>query len=70
VKVKDLIARLREFDQNLTVAYCLHSEAKVLEADEIGVVTLQRPRADGWIHRLWGKEPPLPKQEYVLFPGN
>lgn len=54
----------------MPVAYCLHSEAKLLELNNINIRNLQPARADGWTHSIWHNEPKLPEVEYVLFPGN
>jgi hypothetical protein len=68
--VKDLIALLQTFDADLPIAYELHSEHKLLKADDLKLDELQLPRKDGWIHNRWPSTPPLPTRRYIVFPGN
>lgn len=68
--VKELITFLETQDPTLPVAFQLHSEAKLMELDDIEVNELQPARNDGWIHSIWGVEPKLPTIKYLLFPGN
>lgn len=65
--VADLVAFLQTQPQDLPVAYCLFSEQKLLEPQEIEVAELCLPRPDGWVHH---KRPDKPKQRYLLLPGN
>lgn len=65
--VAELIDHLKTFDPNLTVAYRCMSEQVMVEADELVVKELTVPRNDGWIQDLRSD---LPKQTYLLFPGN
>lgn len=67
MKVLELIDFLKTQPQDLQVAYKIHSEQCLLEADKITVKTLCKPRPDGWIqdYRL-----DTPAQEYLVFPGN
>lgn len=65
--VKDLIELLQKQPQDLQVAYLLHSEQCLMDADDIGIVELCQPRPDGWIQ---DKRPDMPTQLYVMFPGN
>lgn len=65
--VGDLVKYLRALPPDMLVAYFLHSEQRLLEADEIVVADLCEPRADGWIQN---KRPDKPTRPYLLFPGN
>ena len=67
MKVRELIKILKKFDQELEVAYRIHSEQCLLEESDIDVVDKCQPRDDGWIQ---DKRPDMPTQTYVLFPGN
>lgn len=69
MKVKELIARLQEFDGELDVAYAKYSEYCLLDAEDIVQGKLQPPRADGWVHDDFGHRE-LRTHDYVLFPGN
>lgn len=65
--VKELVALLAKFPQDLPVAYRRYSEQCLLEADELEVKDLCMPRPDGWIQH---KRPDMPTQQYLLLPGN
>lgn len=65
--VKELIALLKKQPQDIQVAYSLHSEQCLLEANDISTVKLCAPRPDGWIHNC---RPDKAEQEYLLFPGS
>lgn len=65
--VSELIAFLQTQPQDLQVAYRIHSEQTLLEADEIEIVELCEPRNDGWIQ---DRRPDMPAQKYLVFPGN
>lgn len=65
--VAELIKLLENQPQDLQVAFKIYSEKKLLEPSEISVVELCEPRSDGWIQN---RRPDLPKQKYLLFPGN
>jgi hypothetical protein len=65
--VKELIKLLQTYPSTLQVAYRLHSEQKILEADEIELKNLCEYRPDGWVQ---DERPDMPTQQYVLFPGN
>jgi hypothetical protein len=65
--VADLITFLQTQQQDLPVAYRLHSEQVLMEADDIRVVEECEPRADGWIQN---RRPDMPTRTYLLFPGN
>ena len=67
MNVSELIAFLQTQQQDLPVAYLCHSEAAVLEADEIKVVEACEPRADGWVQNRRPDKPAIP---YLMFPGN
>jgi hypothetical protein len=65
--VAELIAFLQTQPQDLQVAYRLHSEQCLLEADEVGPYEACEPRPDGWIEN---PRPDKPKRTYLMFPGN
>ncbi len=65
--VADLIAFLQTQPQDLQVAYRIHSEQCLLAAADISITEEGEPRADGWIQN---KRPDMPKQNYLMFPGN
>jgi len=65
--VSELIAFLQTKPQDIQVAYRCCSEQCLLEAKEIDVVKLCAPRPDGWIQN---SRSDMPKQEYLLLPGN
>ena len=65
--VKELIAVLQSKPPDLQVAYQLHSEHCLMEADDINVETLGLVRGDGWVP---DKRPDKPSQDYLVFPGN
>ncbi len=73
VTVKQLIEHLKTFDENLPVAYQLHSEYNSLELEEVKIEKLHPARADGWIHDYFPQESKEEKEkriEYLTFPGN
>lgn len=65
--VAELIDFLKTRPQHLPVAYRCCSEQLLLEAKDIQVAYLCLPRADGWIQNA---RPGMPKQKYLLLPGN
>lgn len=65
--VKELIVFLKKQPQDLSVAYCLHSEYCLLNIDNIDTRELGVARNDGWVHE---KRPDKPTQTYLVFPGN
>lgn len=65
--VADLIALLREYPQDLPVAYRVHSEQVLMEADDIYERSCCFPRPDGWIQDA---RPDMPTRKYLMFPGN
>lgn len=65
--VAELIDLLRTKPQDLQVAYRLHSEQCLLEADDIQVCIECPPRPDGWIQNRRGD---MPGQLYLMLPGN
>ncbi len=65
--VKELIALLETFPQDLEVTYSCCSEQTLLEAHEVHVQDLCLPRNDGWVEN---KRPDKPTQQYLCFPGN
>lgn len=67
MKVYELIEFLKTQDQNLDIAYELHSEQCLLEIEQIKIETLCEPRVDGWIQN---KRPDMPGRKYLVFPGN
>ena len=67
MNVSELISFLQTQPQHLTVAHRCYSEQCVLDLEEIIVKELCQPRFDGWIQN---KRPDMPKQHYLLFPGN
>jgi hypothetical protein len=67
MKVAELIALLQTYPQDLQVAYQIYSEYVLIKPESIELVEACEPRADGWIQN---KRPDMPKQTYVMFPGN
>lgn len=65
--VGELVALLLTFPQDLPVAYKLHSEQKLLEADEPVIEEHCEPRPDGWVQN---KRPDKVSIPYLLLPGN
>lgn len=65
--VKELIEFLQTQDQELQVAYSLHSEQCLMELNNIMILEACFPRNDYWIQ---DKRPDMPTQKYLLFPGN
>ena len=68
--VKQLIAYLHQFDETLLVAQPMYSEYTILKLEDLGVATLQEPRADGWIAKVWAGKPKLNGRAYLVFPGH
>lgn len=71
--IKQLKILLDQFDENLPIAYKLHSEYKLLESNELSVRNLHPARADGWVHDYFPKESEESKNlriSYLVFPGN
>jgi len=65
--VAELITFLQTQPQDLSVAYKCYSEQVLLQADDIALADLCKPRPDGWIHNA---RKDMPTQQYLLFPGN
>ena len=65
--VKDLIEFLQKQPQELQVAYKRFSEQCLLEVKDIVIEELCEARPDGWIQ---DSRPDMPKQNYLIFPGN
>ncbi len=65
--VAELIAYLQKQPQDLPVAYCVYSEQELLREEHIRIVEACYPRPDGWVQDA---RPDMPKQKYLLFPGN
>ncbi len=65
--VAELIRFLSTQQQDLQVAIQMYSEQCLLETDEIRVMSLCKPREDGWIHN---QRPDKETQTYLVFPGN
>lgn len=71
ITLKTLIAHLQTLPQEAFVAFCLHSEQRLMQLDDISVQQAQAPRPDGWVHGEWGSDSKhLQTQQYILFPGN
>jgi hypothetical protein len=70
--VAELIEYLRTQPQGLPVIDRGHSEACLLEAEEIKIEEHHLPRSDGWVHTYstWKRHSEIPKQEYLVLPGN
>jgi len=67
ITVKELIQFLETVQQDLLVAYDLHSEQCLLEVKDIEIYDLCEPRPDGWIQN---KRPDMPTRKYLVMPGN
>jgi hypothetical protein len=65
--VAELIEYLKTQPQGLQVAYRCCSEQCLLEASDIEIRSECLPRGDGWIQNA---RPDMPKQQYLVFPGN
>ncbi len=65
--VSELIDFLRTQQQDMLVAIERYSEYCVIEAKDIELMELCKPRPDGWIHSL---RPDAETQTYLVFPGN
>jgi hypothetical protein len=68
ITVKELIEHLKQFREDMPVAYQIYSEITLLRLEDITVAKLHPYRPDGWIHRY--PNTAVEKVEYVLFPGN
>lgn len=67
MKVRELIEVLKNFPQELDVAYYIYSECALLKPDDLAIVDACLPREDGWVHRA---RPDKPTQKYLMFPGS
>ena len=65
--IAEFITFLKTQPQDLQVAYCCYSEQLLLEIEDIKIVELCEPRADGWVQ---SQRPDKPTQPYLLLPGN
>lgn len=65
--VAELIVFLQTQPQDLPVAYECYSEQCLLRVDQIRIYEGCAPRQDGWIHK---NRPDMPRQKYLLLPGN
>ncbi len=65
--VDELIKLLESYPRHLPVAYRKYSEQCMLEADDIVVEKLCKPRDDGWVAN---KRPDKQTIEYLVLPGN
>ena len=65
--VSELIDFLRTQQQDMLVAIERYSEYCVIEATDIELMDLCKPRPDGWI-QSW--RPDTETQKYLVFPGN
>lgn len=68
IKVKELIEHLKTFDENLPVAYRLHSEYDEMALDHIIVEELSGNR--GYLTTPYTNIQTLLKTKYLVFPGN
>lgn len=64
--VAELVEKLQELPQNLTVITPLHSEFVILRPNGITIESHCEPRSDGWVHN---SRPDKPLQEYVIIEG-
>jgi hypothetical protein len=67
MNVAELIAFLRTLPQDAPVAFRRFSEQCLVEPKDVELLEACLPRPDGWIQ---DKRPDMPKQTYVVFPGN
>lgn len=67
MQVKDLINILKEYPQDLYVAYRCCSENVMLEREKLEINELCAKRADGWVANA---RPDKPTKKYLVFPGN
>jgi hypothetical protein len=65
--VKELVEFLLTQPQDIQVAYRLMSEQCLLKIVDIEITEECEPRPDGWIQ---SERPDMPKQTYLMFPGN
>ncbi len=65
--VRELIKHLMSCNPDLQVAYALHSEYTLMDAEEIETRELCEERKDGWLAR---PRPDKPTKVYLVFPGN
>lgn len=67
MSVRELRKVLKNYDQDLIVAYRCCSENCLLEEDDLEVKSLVVPRADGWVAN---SRPDKEHKDYLVFPGN
>lgn len=67
MKVCDLIELLKNYPQDIPVAYSIYSEYCLMEYEDIVLRKLQPARGDGWVH---SERPDKPSIQYLVFPGN
>lgn len=65
--VAQLIELLQKQPPEMLVAYECYSEQVLMQAHEIEVKELCPARVDGWVQNA---RPDMPKQAFLLFPGN
>ena len=65
--VREVIAKLLTFDQDIPVCHKMYSEYLLLDLDELRVVELCEERDDGWVAR---KRPDKLFIKYLVLPGN
>ena len=68
--VKEFIQFLETQPQDIQVAHQMCSEHCLLDEKAISIEELKFPRDDGWIHHSWRDEKDVPKQKYLVLPGN
>jgi hypothetical protein len=68
--VREFILFLRAQPQDIQVAHKMFSEYCLLDKENIRIEELKKPRDDGWIHCDWRDEGDVPKQKYLMLPGN
>lgn len=68
--VQELVEFLKDLPAEMPVAYRCCSEKKILDKDALEIRDCKLPRDDGWIHDTWRDEENVPKQKYLVFPGN
>jgi len=65
--VADFIKYLQTQPQDLWVGHKCCSEYVLLDSDDISIVECCLSRPDGWLQR---ERPDMPKQRYLMLPGN
>lgn len=65
--VAALVEFLQGQEQDMLVAYSLHSEYNLMTLSDIAVTKLCEARPDGWIHMSRNDKPTV---NYLTFPGN